>query len=79
MLNLNRISSFRYSIREIMAIHKVDEEIAASVVATVIAKGSRMSIAAAMDYVQEREKAGAISKDASNDICDLLDRYTKYR
>lgn len=79
MLNLRGISSFRYSIREIMTHYEVEESVASSVVASVIAKGSRMSIDSAMQYVREQEKTGAYPKQVSDEICNLLDRYTRHR
>jgi len=79
MLNLNRITSFRYGIREIMVNHEVSESIASSVVASVIAKASRMSIDTARDYVLDQEKAGSYPKEVSDEILDLLDRYSRHR
>ncbi|UCE92249.1 MAG: hypothetical protein JSV90_03700 [Methanobacteriota archaeon] len=79
MLNLNRISSFRYSIREIMDHYEVNEAVASSIVATVIAKGSRLSIASAMSYVDGQREAGNCPREATDEICALLDRYSKYR
>jgi hypothetical protein len=79
MLNLNRISSFRYSIREIMTHYQVDEAKASSIVATVIAKGSRLSIASARSYVNGQQKEGNCPREATDEICALLDKYSKYR
>lgn len=79
MLNLNRVTTFRFDIREIMSHYDVDEAIASTVIASVIAKSSRISIASARDYVLEQEKAGMYSKKVSDEICDLLDRWSKYR
>lgn len=79
MLNLGRITTFKYGMREIMSHHKVDEAVASSVIAGVIAKGSRISIASARSYVHGQEKAGVYSKEISDEICDLLDRYSTYR
>ena len=79
MLNLNRISSFRYGIREIMTHYEVNEAMASSIVATVIAKGSRHSIASARSYVKEQKEAGNCPREATDEIIALLDRYSKYR
>ncbi len=79
MLNLNRVSTFRYAIRDIMTAHEIDEAIASTVVASVIAKGSRISIAAAREYVIDQENAGSYPANVTDDILDLLDRYSKYR
>lgn len=79
MLNLNRISSFKYDLREIMSEYEVSEGVASSVIASVIAKGSRMSIESARSYVREQERAGAYPKKASDEICYLLERFSKER
>lgn len=79
MLSLRGIRSFRYSIREIMSHYEVNEAVTGTVVASVIAKGSRMSIQTAADYVREQEKAGALPRQVSEEICNLLSRYTTHR
>ncbi len=79
MLNLHKLIPFRFDIREIMANYKVDEAIASSVIASVIAKASRISIKTAKEYVCEQEKAGRYPSQVTGEICDLLDRYSKYR
>lgn len=79
MLNLSRIIVFRYDIREIMRHYKIEESAASSLMATVIAKGSRISIASAREYVIEQEKTGAYPREVTDEICDLLDRFSKLR
>jgi hypothetical protein len=79
MLNLGRLSAFRYDIKEIMRRYEIEEGAARSVMASVIAKSSRISIVSAMDYVREQEKSGAYPREALEEICDLLDRFSKLR
>lgn len=79
MLDLRRSATFRYDLREIMSHYQVSESVAASVIASIIAKGSRVSIESARTYVLEQEKLGSYSSEVSNEICDLLDRWSRYR
>ena len=79
MLNLRRLGSFRYDIRDILAHTDIDEALASAVVANVIAKASRVSIADAKTYVREIQAQGGLHQDVADDICSLLDRYSKYR
>lgn len=79
MLNQGRLSMFRYGLREIMGNYKVDEASASSLIASVIAKGSRVSIDSARMYVLEQEKLGLCPKEATDEICDLLDKFSRYR
>lgn len=79
MLNLSRLSAFKYDLREIMSHYEINESSASSVVASVIAKSSRVSIESAIAYVQEQEKSGLYPIESLREICNLLDRYTKLR
>lgn len=79
MLNLNRLTMFRYGIREIMSDYKVDEAVASSVIASVIAKGSRISIDSAKTFVRGQETIGIYPKKASDEICFLLEEFSKHR
>lgn len=79
MLNQGRLSAFRYDLREIMGNYKVDEASASSLIATVIAKGSRVSLDSARAYILEQERLGLCPKEATNEIFDLLDRFSRYR
>jgi len=79
MLNLSRLSAFRYDIKEIMSHYEIEESAATAVMASVIAKSSRISIDSAREYVLEQEKTGAYPKEALNEICNLLDRFSKLR
>ncbi len=79
MLNLGRITSLRYDMKEVMSHYKVEETTASAVMASIIAKGSRISIDSALDFVREQEKTGMYPREALEEICDLLDRYSKLR
>ncbi len=79
MLNLHRGNSFKYDLREILSQYEVDESTGASILATVLAKGSRVSIESAKTFVRDQQKAGAYPIEASEEICDLLDRWSRYR
>jgi hypothetical protein len=79
MLNLRRVTTFRYDLREILNQFEVNETIAGSILASILAKGSRVSIASAKEFVREQEKTGAYPTEASEEICSLLDRWATYR
>jgi len=79
MLNRGRLTAFKYDLREIMTHYEIDEASASSVVASVIAKSSRVSIDSAVSYVREQEKAGMYPSESLHEICNLLDRYSKLR
>jgi len=79
MLNVRRLGVFKYDIRAVLRDTRVDEALASTIVANVIAKASRVSINEAKSYVREVETKGGLQKDASDYICQLLDKYTLWR
>ncbi|MEM4264953.1 MAG: hypothetical protein QW505_04155 [Thermoplasmata archaeon] len=79
MLNRHRLSSFKYGIKEIMSNYRVDETVASTLIANVITKGSRISIDSAKSFIREQESNGVCSKEVSDEVCILLDRFSKYR
>jgi hypothetical protein len=50
-----------------------------AVVANVMAKASRVSIEDAKKYVHDVEQSGGLDSEATECICILLDRYSRYR
>jgi len=79
MLSLNKMTVFRYGLREITSNYKIDEAIASSVIASVMAKASRISIDSAKRYIREQEKIGVCPKEVTDEIYDLLERFSIYR
>lgn len=79
MLNLHRLGSFKYDLREILNAAPMDKTVIPTVVANIIAKSSRVSVRETKDYIREIEAAGTIDKIAADDVCTLLDRYSKWR
>jgi hypothetical protein len=79
MLSQRAIVPFKYDLKNIFSQSDTDEETSLSIIATVIAKGTRISLKEAKMYVCDMEDSGSISQRTSEDIRDLLDRYSKYR
>ena len=79
LLNLGRLDYFKYDLNEIISNAKIDENLVGSFKATIIAKSSKISIQAAKDYINEVQGREGITKETSEKICRLLERYTMYR
>ncbi len=79
MLNLHRLGSFKYDLREILNAAPMDKTVIPTVVANIIAKSSRVSVKETKEYIREIEAVGTIDKIAADDVCILLDRYSKWR
>ncbi|MFO8051196.1 MAG: hypothetical protein R6V01_05790 [Thermoplasmatota archaeon] len=79
LLNLGRLDYFKYDLNEIVDGSDIDEDLAPSFKASVMAKSRNMSIDDAKEYIEELVEQEKISKDTSNKILRLLDRYTKVR
>lgn len=79
MLNTHRIAPFKYDMNEILSSSSMDPSMAASFLATVIAKASRISSKEAKDCAKAFLDDGNLTKDEYDRISRLLDRYSKYR
>ena len=79
MLNTHRVTPFKYDLNEIMVSTQMDESKASSFTASVIAKATRISTKEAKDFVKAFLEDGDLTKEESDKICRLLDRYSKYR
>ena len=79
MLNLNRLGGFKYDIREVFSESKMDPTYSSALLANMIAKASRVSTQDAKEYVRAEQEKGLFEKEVSDDICALLDRYSKWR
>ncbi|KQM10892.1 MAG: hypothetical protein WDA05_03875 [Candidatus Methanomethylophilaceae archaeon] len=79
MLNTHRVTPFKYDLNEIMVSTQMDESKASSFTASVIAKATRISSKDAKDFVKTFVEEGDLTKEESDRICRLLDRYSKYR
>ena len=79
MLNTHRIAPFKYDLNEIIVTTKMDQATASAFTASVIAKASRQSARDAKDYTKEFLDNESLTKDESDRICRLIDKYSKYR
>ena len=79
MLNTHRIAPFKYDMNELIASTKMEQATASSFLASVIAKASRQSAKEAKDYVRTFVDQGDLTKEESDRMCRLIDRYSKYR
>ncbi len=79
MLNIHRLGSFKYDVRDALARSPVEESLASSILANIIAKSSRISVKDAKEYIKDLEQKEMIDHKLAGDLCSLLDRYSKYR
>lgn len=79
MLNQRRLGEFKFDLREVLHNAGTDPDQVPTFLASIIAKASRQSIKEAKVYVRQYEADGKITKQVSDNICYLLDRYTKYQ
>jgi hypothetical protein len=79
MLNTHKINPFKYDMNEILTASAMDPSKASAFLASVIAKASRVSSRDAKDFIRTFVDSGDITKDESDKMCKLLDRYSKFR
>ena len=79
MLNMNRITPFKYDMNEILVSTSMDASAASSFLASIVAKASRVSTRDAKDYAKTFVDSGALTKEEFDKVCRLMDRYSKFR
>ena len=79
MLDIRRETPFKYDIRKIFEDAGVSSESAATIIANIITKGSRVSLKEAKEYAKRMEDTNMIEQNTYKKICSLLDQYRKYR
>lgn len=79
MLSQNKMTVFRYGLREIMSNYRVEEAAAKSLIASVMAKASRISIDSAKNFIREQERTGICPREVTDEVYDLLEKFSTYR
>ena len=79
MLNTHKINPFKYDMNELLAATSMDDAKASAFLASVIAKASRVSTKDAKDFIRGYVNTGDLTKEESEKMCKLLDKYSKYR
>lgn len=79
MLNTHKINPFKYDMNEALAATSMDDAKASAFLASVIAKASRVSVKDAKEFIKGFVDTGDLTKEESDKMCKLLDRYSKFR
>lgn len=76
----SRDELFEYDARQVLEDAPIDEDHYKAFLQQVMTRGSRQGIEEAKDFVWSKtEEDGMIDKPSANNLCDLLDKYSKYR
>lgn len=79
MLNTHKINPFKYDMNEALSATSMDDAKASAFLASVIAKASRVSVKDAKEFIKGFVDTGDLTKEESDKMCKLLDRYSKFR
>ena len=79
MLDLRSLTSFKYHLKHILEESSMNEDFQGSFSANLITKASRGSLKEAKDYARSIAGQGMFKEETSEAICDLLERYRRYR
>ena len=79
MLNTQKQAPFKYDMNEVLSASSMDPAKASAFLASVIAKGSRVSTRDAKDYAKTFLDSGDLTKEEFEKISRLMDKYSKYR
>jgi hypothetical protein len=76
---MRREEHFRFDVRQALDEGNVAMEQRNSIYATVFAKGSRISLDEAKDYVHQKTQEGVLSPQVRDRLLNLVDRYSTWR
>ena len=79
MLNTQKLGPFKYDMNEVLSASAMDPAKISAFLASVIAKGSRVSTKDAKDYAKTFLDSGDLTKEEFDKISRLMDKYSKYR
>jgi len=79
MLDMGRMNSFHYAAKHLGIETKVDPNVWNTIMASVVAKASRIGIEEAKEFVLEKIKSNELPKEAEEPLIQLLSRYSKVR
>ena len=79
MLDMRRLTIFKYDLREIVADSNLEEEAERAFMANLIAKARNRGVGEAKNYISSFKESGDISEETEEDILRLLKRHTRYR
>jgi hypothetical protein len=79
MLNTQKLAPFKYDMNEVLSASAMDPAKISAFLASVIAKGSRVSTKDAKDYAKTFLDSGDLTKEEFDKISRLMDKYSKYR
>ena len=79
MLNTHKLNPFKYDMNELLDATSMDDAKASAFLASVIAKASRVSTKDAKEFIRGFVDSGDLTKEDTDKMCRLLDKYSKFR
>jgi hypothetical protein len=79
MLDMGRMNSFLYYAQQIIKEMGEEDGTWNSILASIVAKASRMGIKEAQEYIVLTVKNGRLPKETEQPLIELLNRYSKMR
>ncbi len=79
MLDVRRLSYFRYDATEILNSSGIEEKVWTPILASIVTKASRLGIKDANEYIQKLEKDEILDIEITQSLIRLLDRYKRWR
>jgi len=79
LLDMARMNQFMYYAEEIITQTGTKDGTWNTILASIVAKASRISIKAAQEFIHEKVTAGLLPPKAEAPLMQLLERYSKWR
>jgi hypothetical protein len=78
-LDLRKVNYFKYDAQEIFDTTKLDEKLWNSLIASIVAKASRVGIKEAKEYIRKMEDEDVLPNEIGKELNYLLDKYKRWR
>lgn len=79
MLDMGRMTQFMYYAEQIITETGVKDGTWNTILASIVAKASRISIDAAQDFIREKVQKGLLPAESEKPLLQLLERYSRLR
>lgn len=79
MLDMGRVNSFMYNAEQIILATGEKNAVWNTILASIVAKASRISTDAAIEFVEQKVASGELPVAAGEPLCGLLRSYSRMR
>ena len=79
LLDTSKANYFRYEMQDILKVSSTPLEAQGALIQSLWAKGSRISVTEAKNFLVEKGKEGIVDRDTQSRLATIIDRYATWR